>query len=369
MTQSSRIPIVIPNYGPGNRQQGFTEPHVNYALAQARFSNPDAHTVVIGDADCRESLWGFESEFVWLAEFDDSWRELKANYVHFSPNTPWFELFAIAKWFIIRDWMKRSGCERCLHIDPDLMLYATLDEIVTANGPALIMSSMGRGTHCSLVTYDILCRLCDLVLRTYGDPEEVRNLARAYEAGTLIVQDMTFFERLCRQLPSGSVFDSLKCPLFFDHNFTGDIGGPFVKEGEIRKVRFEGVRAFGERSDGTPVRFASLHFQGAGKAQMHKHLATDDSDRTGKGFIRALRANCESLRFAAIDQKTLAKYASRLGEIRSSSEDLGKLLRQIESSPWIRVGSTLNLTKARGQLQKCKEIREKIRDLAPRLEQ
>ena len=361
------LPIVLIQRGAGMVTKNFTNSYVNYTIAQARISNPEAEIVVIGDEACRASLLGYESVFVSVEKFEGAWAEVKANYVHLSANTAAFESFAMARWLILQAWMKESGHDRVFQMDTDVMLYATLDEVVEANGSAIMWASCGSG-HCTLTSRQGLDALCDAIRKGVTDPIESARLQKWRGDSGDNISDMTFIAELSRKLPPGSVLELAACDPIFDHNINiyYPPEGRFVMEGGIKKVHFDGLHAFCTREDGTPQRFASLHFQGYAKKHMCSHLACDPDNPIHRGIIRTLQSNQNALQAAARAEETNEKLASRLGEIRSLSETMRHDIRHLESSSWLRVGTAMRLTSAGANIAKCEEIRKKVCGLAPK---
>ena len=364
------LPIVLVQRGAGTVVKGFTNSYVNYTVAQARLSNPDAHIVVIGDEACRASLLGFESEFIAFERYDEAWAELKAHYVHLSVNPEPFESFAMARWLILQAWMIENDQKRMLTLDTDVMLYATLEEMSEANGSAIMWHSNGSG-HCTLLSRRGMDELCDGIRRGVTDPAERKRLLQWSVEKKDNISDMTFIAELSRRLSPELVLDGLTCDPRMDHNINLCLPaeGDFVMEMGIKKVHFEGLHAFCTRADGSAQRFATLHFQGPAKKHMCDHLAFDCANPIHRGIVMSLQSNHKALKAAATAEDRMRNQAIRLGEIRNLVETMRQEMRHLELSTWVRLGAAIKMTNVETSVSNCEEIRQKICGLAPRIEQ
>src|SRR5437870_5654360 len=95
-----------------------------YTLRQARLTNPEAPIYLLGDVHCRR--YDRFAEFVDLRPYDAAAREFAGLYVHLSTNHADFELVCFQRWFVLREFMREKGLDRCVYLDSDVMAYTDL---------------------------------------------------------------------------------------------------------------------------------------------------------------------------------------------------------------------------------------------------
>ena len=112
-------------------------------------------------------------EIVDYSATQQTGRELRDIYFHYSPNPPACELTCIERWFVIRDLMKQRKFSRCLCIDSDVLLFNSLANFWPryANRDFSYICGPSWG---SVIINDrrVLDAFCDMVLKVFNrDPE------------------------------------------------------------------------------------------------------------------------------------------------------------------------------------------------------
>jgi len=266
-------PIVFINQGgPGAHN------HLNIAVLQARWWNPETPIYVIGDAECRASMVAVPG--VTLAELESyahSGEQLRSLYQHFSPNPYDFELICLERWFVLRDFMKEKSFDRVFHLDSDVMLYAAVEEELT-HYLELDFTYSGISGHNSFFNQEAVQQLCEWIMRAYQEENATGRLAALYQgyrdkgryAG---ISDMSFIAELAQSglLRAQDLSNGAYGPSIYNANIRTNLD--FVKEGENLSIEFQSDQPHGRRTpEGEQVRFATLHFQGYSKRDMHLFL-------------------------------------------------------------------------------------------------
>jgi hypothetical protein len=266
-------PIVFINQGgPGAHN------HLNIAVLQARWWNPETQIYVIGDAECRASMVAVPGvTLVELEAYTQSGEELRALYQHFSPNSHAFELICLERWFVLRDFMKEKSYERVFHLDSDVMLYVSVEEQLK-HYLELDFTYSGISGHNSFFNLEAVQQLCEWILRAYQEENATGRLAGLYQgyraAGRHAgISDMSFIGELAQSglLRTEDLSNGAYGPTIYNSNIKTSLG--FVKVGENISIEFQSDQPYGRRTpEGEQVRFATLHFQGHSKRDMHLFL-------------------------------------------------------------------------------------------------
>ena len=250
--------------------------HLNLAILQARWWNPDADVFVIADEACRTSLVVPGITVVNLEEYAESGAELRAVYQHFSPNPESFELFCMVRWFVLRDFMRRQHVDKVWHLDSDVMLYATVEEEERHLQAADYTYTRASG-HSSFFTQPAVDHLCELMLGTYGAEDASRRLHDLWEKGKAegykALSDMTFFLLMAREGRLRGVNREFPGADGAAHSVNVRGVSAYSLPKELMVLEFRNQRPHGRRlTDGGWDRFATLHFQGAAKCFMKEYL-------------------------------------------------------------------------------------------------
>ncbi len=296
-------PVVFINQGgPGAHN------HLNIAVLQARWWNPETLIYVIGDAECRSSMLAVPGvTLVELEAYAHSGEELRTLYQHFSPNSYAFELICLERWFVLRDFMKEKGFERVFHLDSDVMLYAAIEEELKHYLELDFTYSWSSG-HNSFFNLEAVRQLCDWTVRTYQEENTTGRLAALYqgyraEGRHAGISDMSFIGELAQSgiLRAQDLSNGAYGPSIYNANIKTSLG--FVKVGENISIEFQSDQPYGRRTpEGEQVRFATLHFQGYSKRDMHLFLRPPGGQ------------------FPSWSAKTFADLFLKLGEVQQPKE-------------------------------------------------
>ena len=102
------LPVVIINTG---------NPHyLKTVITQAKFFGNK--TILIGDASNAPL-----GDHVDMNQYANQAVEFQRYYVHLTTNGYQYELFCLQRWFILLEFMKAQGLDKCLHLDSDVLLF------------------------------------------------------------------------------------------------------------------------------------------------------------------------------------------------------------------------------------------------------
>ena len=100
-----------------------------------------------------------------------------------------FEIACIARWFVIRNFLRRFNLESCVYLDSDIMAYSNFTEEVKkfAHADAAIMYPdhqpeyrWGASGHNSYWTVSALADFCDFILKLYTTEEGLQKLVEKW---------------------------------------------------------------------------------------------------------------------------------------------------------------------------------------------
>jgi hypothetical protein len=258
--------------------------YLSYALNQARSVNGNSDVVLIGDGDGHEGVQVVPFESLDQGNCD----RFRSDYQHRSPNGYEFELFCWLRWFYLLEYMRREQVNSVLHLDSDVLLCSSLEEISRKYSDAMADCAFliprqdhdsfnwAASAHMSFWTIDLLEDFCAFCLDGLGRGEyqgpykEKWNwhLSNQKPGG---VSDMTtlylFWRERQAQITNlamdhyGNVFDMLITSGF---NYYED---EYLTDSGRKRIRFIDRRPYVFRNDGSgsPVRVHALHFQGVAK--------------------------------------------------------------------------------------------------------
>ncbi len=256
---------------------GFAE-HLWIATRQARLTNPDLPIVLLGDRKNRKIKW--VTQHYDVADHFDSAKEFEKVYKHRSTNGIKFELFCFQRWFVLLQWMKEQGIERCWCHDSDVMIYSDMSELADQYSDVDLVICAKSGHSLLVQNRQGLEDFCNYVLRMYTDETLDAKLnaffeQRQSEGGLGGISDMLAFEYFAHEFPErvASSHQSYERGIVDPGmHVTGD----FV--GDVRKsIHWKNALPYGRLKDGNEaVRFHSLHFQGGNKRLMASHASQPD---------------------------------------------------------------------------------------------
>lgn len=260
-------PIVLIHYGDSD--------YLQFTIAQARYANPTAPIVLIGDEHTADKYP--EITHIHFRPLSARAFAFARTYRHLNTNHEVFERFCLMRWFILLELMRRYGFSRAVYIDSDVLLYDAMEQqfrriegydlAITGVAPPVLVNNL-----------HVLESFCSFAEDCYRDEQllclltgHFSALQQAREPGG--VCDMTiwklFMERQSewRIIDLASSFDDL----VFDRNIM--LSNGFQLDGPVKKIIWKEGVPYGLGEDGRHIRFASLHFHGPSKAIMRDYLA------------------------------------------------------------------------------------------------
>lgn len=248
--------------------------YLQYSLQQARLSNPASTIHLIGD-DENEGYPGIQHHS--MEKYLGDAETFEGLYRHMSTNGYEIELFCFQRWFILRDFVRRSELETFVYLDSDVMLFSDVTTDMPRFG-VFDLALVQRFVPCTLFVMraQALDDFCEFVLDVY------RGLRR-YEWDSVVarhalakrngvpggVSDMTLFELFhaenfgrigeLAQVLDDSIYDNeISCP---------HLG--FEMDGEVKRLTWRDGKPYGKHlRTGRHIRFKSLHCQGKNKQLM-----------------------------------------------------------------------------------------------------
>jgi hypothetical protein len=242
-------------------------PYLPFVFAQARLWSPGSPILLIGD----ETNEGYPfAAHVNMGRYAASAEAFRAVYRHLSPNGANYELFCFVRWFLLRDFMREYGIERCVHVDSDVLLYVDVNR-ERANWADYDLTLV-RG-YCAGNMFvngrRAIDELCDAIMDLYTGPGAAARLDAIYAE---------------RQRTGEGISDMVPLRAFYDanRNRVGEMTGlrpdgswwdanihlaeGFETADGRKRVTFRDRRAYCRQAEtGRDVRFNCLHFQGGAK--------------------------------------------------------------------------------------------------------
>lgn len=274
INQSGTVPVVFIHRG--------DDDYLAFSLQQAKRSNPQSDVVLIGDA----SNGKYASESVHHCMIDryfESAGRFAEVYKHQSGNAYDYELFCFQRWFVLKDFMKANGLERCCYLDSDIMLYANVND-PAYHGFTNVWAMLTINT---MSTLEDLCYLIDVYFRNPDLYEYVSSYSR--NLGFQGLNDMVFSSLFLDHWPQYKQhLDGVFGDSFFDGNIRHPLhvslpaGGSATVEmldGKKKVYRRQG-ELYAKAGDDYWVKINSLHFQGETKSYMAYFLAPGEPAST-----------------------------------------------------------------------------------------
>lgn len=278
------IPVVVVH--------GGSKPYVRFCIRRAVDSNPRGRVVLLGDA-ATAGIGAGEHIRLDDAALQDDIAEFRTIYEHLGPaETHRFERFCIERWFVIRNFMRRDGLDRCLVVDSDVLLFCDVtEEAARFRGVAMTFArwdAVRLLPHCNFINgRDALESFCNHVLEVYRRPArlEAVKAANAKKLGRHWVSDMSLFHDWASHggFRIGMLEDALQDGSAYDDGLDRTAG--FARRaylpGVLRTWKWieyrDGVpHARHHRAGLVPMR--CLHFHGMLKTLMGRHAACRDDD-------------------------------------------------------------------------------------------
>ncbi len=343
--------------------------HLNCALLQARLWNPERSICVITDEEPSALLAVPGIEIIHPEPFSSGARELREVYRHFSSNPEHFERACLERWFILRDFLRDRKLASAWHFDSDVMLYTDLQE-ETARAEEVDFTLTRRSGHSSYFKLPALEKFCEFILKSYLQEPGTGWLhacdqARIKAQKRARISDMFFIAEFTKEpgLRSADLNRPQHGCTVIDANANADTTKAGA-EGILREITFSENRPHSTQDPAFPnQRYATLHFQGAAKMHLASHLRPPTGPLPDwcvpvlAQFLSQLRElSLASLKAA----RTQAKPGAKVKPAKPGKPDKAvlKLLGQLRTSRWLRLGQFLRMSRSGAQLQ---EVLDRLR--------
>jgi len=273
------IPVItVHSYGAKPQKNDYTSDVIKQSayFKNTTFSITDYTPSVPDTLDCFENI-----SFKELITKD--YELFMENYVHMSTNTFNFERSAIAKFFLIREFMARYKYDKIFHIDSDVLLYSHISSFIDYYNHYDFTLSRSHQCSNSFFTLDVISMLCDKILKIYCDKEnyfwfnDLRNIYTKMQQQNLQggVCDMTILQHYkqrkeCNNTHTCGEMSEVIDDWSFDHQIRQSYDYSMCNG--RKDIRFiNNVPVCYNAKINKNVRFYSLHFQGAAKEYLDEY--------------------------------------------------------------------------------------------------
>ena len=208
------------------------------------------------------------------------------EYIHMSTNPFNFERAAIAKFFLLKEFMQKFNYKTIFHIDSDVLLYTNINEAYSKYDKWDFTLCSSQHCASSFFSLSVIEKLCDGILKTYVDRERYfwyRYIVNIYKkmqenGRNGGISDMLFLEHYknlkeCNTLnhTCGEMNEvNNNCTFYFSmkHNK----GGYQMKDG-IKDIIFKDKIPFCFNEElQKNIQFMSLHFLGNTKEILENYI-------------------------------------------------------------------------------------------------
>jgi hypothetical protein len=284
--------------------------YLPYVLHQARAACPTSEVLLAGEV----SVPGFP--LLPLKNFENGKRAsaFRRCYQHMSTNPQAYELFCYLRWFYLLEYMELRGLERVLHLDSDVLLYCSTEELALTHPirPGEVGLCIPEQSHESLVwlasghmgifTVEALHRFCNFATATFVEERwlsQYKHKWKRHSGRPGGICDMTTLYFFCREYPEAVVnLAEERCGAVVDLRFNASAtqrADEYQMRDGVKRVELRGGKAVIFRKDGRPVRALGLHFQGRNKLHIPQYYIGPSfpgkmlSDLTAAGYLRTIR--------------------------------------------------------------------------------
>lgn len=341
--------------------------HLNCALLQARWWNPQREIFVIGDEECRAALVVPGVEFVPIDGLRSSSGELRKVYVHLSENSPGFELFCLERWFVLRDFLHQRQLDSVWHFDSDVMVYEDLKG-EDARMADMDFSYVKISGHSSYFRASALDKLCSFIFENYRAEPQTKWLQGTYVECLAAkkpdaISDMFFISEFVKQdgLRSGDVSLPAEGHSVFDANIRFSNG--YEMDGDLKRITFTDQQPYALDLETQKLqRFATLHFQYLAKHQMPRFLRPPGPlPEWSLGVMNQLLTRMQTMQSSRGESvRSGEQQNSRKGSATPSMQPIIRNLRSVLDSRWLRVGGALKFTRAARNLEDSIDMLRKM---------
>ena len=213
-------------------------------------------------------------------------RQFEARYRRMSNYDPRFDLLCLKRYFIIQKLMHDQQLDSLFHLDSDVLLFDDLYQFeiewlkpygaacgihMPQSQPALRCSF---GAHISYWTREMIDSFCDYLVNVYESVPQLILDKWAWHRNTGTpggVCDMTMLYMWAKGHCNIANFTKPIGGAVFDYNINSPENytiNDFTTRFGAKTITFRDRQPYGRTQKGELMRFRSLHFQGAIKAQM-----------------------------------------------------------------------------------------------------
>ncbi|WP_429844667.1 hypothetical protein [Brevibacillus sp. FIR094] len=242
------------------------EEHVGFCMQQAKYSNPSSRVILIGNPE-NKNLSKENSEHFLLSHFYQSAQAFSYVYKHTTSNTYEYNLFCFQRWFILRDFMRSQGIERCCYLDSDVMLYTDINKRENEDYDDFTFEYTWT-TVCDL---EKLNQFCDYATKFFREPLHYQTLLQfaKNELGDVPISDMVLFILFHNYVLRRNATYGIVANGFFDHNLNCPFAPscPQADSHDGKKQIYQKAGTLYCKITGTTDYLSahSLHFQGLAK--------------------------------------------------------------------------------------------------------
>lgn len=272
--RNNGLPIVFVHRGNAD--------YLQYALAQAKLTNPDSPIYLIGDR--ANDVYPFIEHHMFDEHYKTA-REFEKLYKHYSTSAFAYERFNFVRWFVLNEFAAARGLTKFLYLDSDILVFADVTKDQDKFDAYEFSISHG---FCGAISFwntrESLDRFCRFMMDVYSKRDR-------YDFDKAVAHYAT---RRANHL-DGGVCDMTMFSLYVESHF-GDVGEVslpngnavydpnigipdpgFIMENGIKKLSMKADGPYGIHArTGREMKLQCLHFQGTAKAHMkrifHEHL-------------------------------------------------------------------------------------------------
>jgi hypothetical protein len=248
--------------------------YLKYTLQQLRLANPHSRLVLLGDQ--KQFLYARFAECYSIESFAYAAAELDRFYIHLSPNTPEYEKFCLARWFILLEFARRHHVESIVHFDSDVMVFSDVWIEMERFKHDDAAKTGFQGPNSLLINrISFLDDFCAYIVHMYQHHSD--SLAKNYyewlsNGSYGGISDMHFLHTFCA-LGSYRVADnnSRVHGSIFDDNIQSADG--FKMENGLKKITYiQRIPHFHPADNSAVIKVNAIHFQGGSKIHILGHL-------------------------------------------------------------------------------------------------
>ncbi|MFA5125392.1 MAG: hypothetical protein WC462_00110 [archaeon] len=239
--------------------------YLEYAISCAKKFNPESKIYVLAEETEQKFNGSVQRD---SKIYSDSRNNFKKLYVHRSNSVFEIERFCLERWFILKDFMKKTNLNKVFVMDGDVLLFENISSNAWQYAGFDLTLSSGNCAHATyIMSLNVLEEYCKLVMEYYEKVKKDPSFGKDDS-----VTDMFFWGKLkdnakfkvgeSTDLVDYSAFDA---GLTFKQN-------NILMTGGMKKIVFQDGLPFGLLEVGA-IRLKCLHCQGNGKFFM-KYYST-----------------------------------------------------------------------------------------------